>query len=101
MATIVEQELAIRVGVPTATPGGTIPAVGTTLIKDANSTQLTYTSAPMPGLINIYAPAFWPAAVADHPVLFLDSNSGNLMIRMPTNAPFNGIVVEVNTSEPE
>ena len=51
------------------------------------------------GTINIYAPANWPAAIADHPILFLDSDSGNLMIRMPTNAPFNGEVREINTSE--
>ena len=48
MATIVEQELAVRIGVPTAVPGGTIPAAGTILVKDSNTTQLTYESAPMP-----------------------------------------------------
>lgn len=98
--TIVTQELAVRVGIPTAAPGGTIPAVGTTLVKDSNTDQLTYIPASMPGQINTYAPASWPAAIANYPVLFLDSDSGNLMIRMPTNAPFNGVVREITASDP-
>jgi hypothetical protein len=50
--------------------------------------------------IDIFAPASWPAAVADHPILFLDSGSGNLMIRMPTNSPFGGVAREINASDP-
>ena len=99
MSSVVEQELAVRASIPTAVPGGTIPAAGTILIKDSSSTMLTYIPGPSP-VINIYAPANWPVAIADHPIFFLDSDSGNLMIRMPTNSPFNGVVAEVNTSLP-
>ena len=113
MSIISSQELAIRAAVPTAVPiTGTIPAENTLLIKDSQINLLTYEKLVLdssftvtsPGgvktlsasnavLVNIYDPVHWPVAVADHGIMFLDSASGDVMMRLPTNAPFNGIAV--------
>ena len=63
MPTIVTQELAQRVAISPATyPVGTIPPPGTTLVKDSNTTQLTYTSAPAAGSAIQYSSTNLPAA---------------------------------------
>ena len=75
MEPIVEQELAIRAAIPTAAPGGTIPAPGTILIKDSNTTQPTYVPGVMIGN-NIIISHTKPAALADQavPWLYKDEN---------------------------
>ena len=99
--TIVTQELAVRVGIPTAAPGGTIPAAGTILVKDSNTAQLTYVSAPMPTSNVPYSNTNLPA-VSGSGILWFDPINGWLKFRKKSeDSDHNVYVISLSDPIPE
>ena len=79
MATIVIQELAQRVALsPTTNPVGTVPAVGSGLMKDASTTTLTY--IPVSGIAIPYSNTNLPA-ISGVGLIWFDPVSGWLKFR--------------------
>ena len=107
MSSIVEQELAIRIALPTAIPPITgvsphaIPAAGTILVKDSNTAQLTYVSAPMPGSNVPYSNTNLPA-VSGSGILWFDPINGWLKFRKKSeDSDPNVYVISLSDPLPE
>ena len=104
MSSIVEQELAIRIALPTAIPPITgvsphaIPAAGTILVKDSSTTQLTYVSAPMPTSNVPYVNGNL-AAISGSGLIWFDYSTGLLKFRKKSE-DFDAFVYPINLADP-